>query len=111
MNATEIPFKEVVGSFSHDQIRMYADRNGEGDIDGVVVYEIAGTLAGVEGDEWNHAGTEIYPILGAARAFDGFRHVKFLGEDPVSNIGYFNYQRMDVMAEICMKLHELGPIE
>ena len=110
MNAIDIPFEEVVGSFRHRQVRMYASRDKEGEIDNVVVYEIAGTLAGVE-DEWNHAGTEVFPILRASRTFDGFRHVNFLGEDPVSNIGYFNYQRMDVMAEICMKLHELGPIE
>lgn len=109
MKATDISFTEVVGSFRHDQVRMYASRDEEGEIKEVAVYDTLSSLA-LTDDQWTDSETEIFPILTAVRLFDGFRHVYFLGEED-HDLGYFNYQRMDVMAEICTKLHELGPIE
>ena len=106
---------DLIATFAKGNIRMYGKSNDELGLHEVKVYELEGYSIDDERSPWNGAKTTVQIMLRAHRMFDGFRHVYFMGcetleDDAESCCGYFNYQRMDIMAEICAKLHELGPI-
>jgi len=101
---------DIVAKFDGDNIRMYAktDAKYPNCLD-VYVYQLEEYLVRNDADPWNGSDTHVQLILNAHKLFDGFRHVYFKGDDEQD--GYFYYQDMKVMAEILLKLHEIGPIE